>query len=193
MSPGGPSQQYDPWAGQHVPSQGPGPSLLLPSHGAETVDAPGYPSAPAQTALSSSAAASPFPAAMSTPFAQASYPPGSAPDPWAAQPGFPSSSSAQPANPWGPETAYPSANPWNPMAAASNPWGAGAASQTPAQLSGDQGAPGSEYRTTDGRPAIALMVFGFAGKMYCWRPSSSGMPVRAKVASIKHICEILQT
>ena len=79
------------------------------------------------------------------------------------------------------------------MAAASNPWGAGAASQTPAQLSGDQGAPGSEYRTTDGRPAIALMVFGFAGKMYCWRPSSSGMPVRAKVASIKHICEILQT
>ena len=83
------------------------------------------------------------------------------------------------------------------MAAASNPWGAGAASQTPSQLSGDQGAPGSEYRTTDGRPAIALMVFGFAGKMYCWRPalpSSSGMPVHARLRLLdKHMCKVLPT
>ncbi|KAL0026968.1 hypothetical protein WJX79_003842 [Trebouxia sp. C0005] len=32
---------------------------------------------------------------------------------------------------------------------------------------------GSEYRSPDGRPVVSLMLFGFAGKMYCWRPATS--------------------
>ncbi|DBA94995.1 TPA: hypothetical protein ACH3X1_002518 [Trebouxia sp. C0004] len=135
-----------------------------------------------------SVAASPFPTTTSSPFAQAGYPPQS--DPWAfepepsssllhAQPEYPPSFPAQPVNPWTPVATYPGANPWDPSAAASSPWDSGAASQAPAVLGGEYGGQDCEYRSPDGRPAVSLMVFGFAGKMYCWSPatftSSSGI------------------
>ncbi len=181
----GAPQQHDRWAGQHVPSQGFSPHLspLLPSHGATPLNAPqGYSSGQVPAAPVASAAASSFPTTMSSPFAQAGYPPQS--DPWAfepepssslppAQPGFHPSSSAQPANPWGPVATHPGANPWDPSAAASSPWDSGMAGQAPAGLGGEYGGQGSEYRSPDGRPAVSLMVFGFAGKMYCWRPATS--------------------
>jgi len=47
------------------------------------------------------------------------------------------------------------------------------AGQAPAGLGGENGGQGSEYSSPDGRPAVSLMVFGFAGKMYCWRPATS--------------------
>ena len=172
-----------------MPSQGfpPNPTPVLQSHGAEALNAPSYLPGQAPAAPVTSAAGSPFPATMSSPFAQAGYPPHASSDPWASQPvtssssypvpsqpSYTSSSSAQPANPWGPGTAYSSTNPWDPVAAAVSPWDAGSAGQTPADtLGGEYGGQDSGYRSTDGRPAIALMVFGFAGKMYCWRPASS--------------------
>jgi len=189
----GAPQQYDPWAGQHVPSQGfsPHPSPLFPSHGANPLNPPGYSSGQVPAAP---AAASSFPTTMSSPFAQACYPPQS--DPWAfepepsssllpAQPGYPPSVPAQPVNLWAPVATYPGANPWDPSAAASSPWDSGMAGQAPAGLGGEYGGQDSEYRSPDGRPAVPLMVFGFAGKMYCWRPatstSSSGQSVSQSV------------
>ena len=188
----GASQQHDSWSGQHVPSQGfsSHSSPLLPSHGAISLDPLGYPSGQFPAAPVASAAASSFPTTMSSPFAQAGYPPQS--DSWAfepepssslppAQPGYHSSFPAQPVNLWTPVATHPGANPWEPSAAASSPWDSGAAGQAPAVLGGDYGGQGSEYRSPDGRPAVSLMVFGFAGKMYCWRPvastSSSGQSV----------------
>ena len=179
------SQQYDPWAGQHVPSQGfsPGPNPLHRSFVAETLDSPGYPQGQAPAAPMTSAAALPFPSAMSSPFAQTGYPPYSSSDPWAAEPEYPTSSS-QPVNPWAPGTVQPVPNPWDSAAPSPNPWDQGmhvaspwdarAARQTPAAAQGGEyGAQDSGYRSTDGRPAVALMVFGFAGKIYCWRPAAS--------------------
>ena len=186
----GASQQHDRWAGQHVPSQGFSPHLspLLPSHGANPLNPPGYSQGQVPAAPVASAAGSSFPTTMSSPFAQAGYL--SQSDPWAfepepssslppAQPGYPSSSSAQPANPWAPVATHPGANPWDPSAAGSSPWDSGVAGQAPGVLGGEYGGQGSEYRSPDGRPAVSLMVFGFAGKMYCWRPatSSSGQSV----------------
>ncbi|KAL0050461.1 hypothetical protein WJX82_011650 [Trebouxia sp. C0006] len=180
----GASQQHDRWAGQHVPSQGFSPHLspLLPSHGANPLNPPGYSPGQIPAAPVASAAASSFPTTMSSPFAQAGYPPQS--DPWAfepepssslppAQPGYPPSSSAQPANIWAPVATHPGANPWDPSAAGSSPWDSGVAGQAPAGLGGEYGGQDSEYRSPDGRPAVPLMVFGFAGKMYCWRPATS--------------------
>ena len=68
---------------------------------------------------------------------------------------------------------HPGANPWDPSAAASRSWDSGVEGQAPGVLGGEYGGQGSEYRSPDGRPAVSLMVFGFAGKMYCWRPATS--------------------
>ena len=190
---GKPSQLYDPWAGQHVPSQGFSPHLaaLGQSFGTANVATSSDPqqqyfAAPATdsaTTAAAATAASPFPATMSTPFAQAGYPATS--DPWAAHPSHsfvpdqtyadPSAtSSSHQQNPWAASSAYPVPNPWDPMAAAANPWDASGGQESPAAvLGGDNGGLDSGYRSCDGRPAVSLFVFGFAGKMYCWRPTAS--------------------
>lgn len=194
----GGSPQYDPWAGQHVPSQGftphlnplpipADPYLGPPDQAAGTMPLgdPGnpyhqFPAAAAAYAASSSAtpAAAPFPLAMSSPFAQAGYP--AASDPWATHPpnpphpqhaesGFPSSSQQQ--NPWADSTSHLALNPWDPMAAAGSHWDAAGGEGIPAAvLGGAQGGFSEGYRSPDGRPAVALLVLGFAGKAYCWRP-----------------------
>lgn len=206
-SPSGPqaaaggSAEYDPWAGQHVPSQGFTPHLNpLPTpadpyldprdQAAETMPLgdPGNPYQPfpaaaaAYTASSAAAPAAPlFPLAMSSPFAQAGYPATS--DPWATHPpnpstpphaesGFPSPSQHQ--NPWADSTSHLAVNPWNPMAAAGSPWDTARGGDTPAAvLVGDHGGLSEGYRSPDGRPAVALLVLGFAGKAYCWRPTAT--------------------
>ena len=130
-----------------------------------------------------SQAASPFPLAMSSPFAQAGYP--AASDPWATNPNFPSSSQpsyadpgfpscSQQQSPWAAGASHHTQNPWDPRAAAANPWDTSRGDETPAAvLNGDNGGLDSVYRSTDGRPAMALLLFGFAGKTYCWRPTAS--------------------
>lgn len=190
----GASQQHDSWAGQHVPSQGfsSHSNPLLSSHGANPNL--GYSSGQVPAAPVASAAAPSFPTTMSSPFAQAGYPPQS--DPWAfepepsssllpAQPEYHPSSPAQPANLWTPVVTHAGANPWDPAAAGSSPWNSGAAGQVSGVLGGEYGGQGSEYRSPDGRPVVSLMLFGFAGKMYCWRPatstSSSGQSVNQSV------------
>ena len=186
-------QQYDPWAGQHVPSQGFSPHLAAfgPSFDTGSAATSSYPqqqylAAPANDSATTSAAAVaafPFPSTMSTPFAQAGYPANS--DPWAthaSHPSVPDQLSANPSiasslhqqNPWAATSAYPVPSPLDPMTAAANVWDASGGQESPAAvLGGDNGGLDSGYRSCDGRPAVSLFVFGFAGKMYCWRPIAS--------------------
>ena len=187
------AQEYDPWAGQHVPSQGCSPHLnaLEQVHGTIPLHS-GYPyqqfpAAAGAASEAASGAAAPFPLAMSSPFAQAGY--SAASDPWATNPshpcssqplypdsGFPSGSvsSSQQQNLWAVDTSGLAPNPWDPHAAAANPWDTSRGGEAPAAvLSGDNGGLDSGYRSSDGRPAVALLVFGFAGKVYCWHPTAS--------------------
>lgn len=147
----------------------------------------GFPAVAAAFGASSAAspAASAFPMAMSSPFAQAGY--HAAPDPWGthppsfptpseapyAEPGFASSSQQQ--DPWAGTTPNLALNPWDPKAAAAgSPWDSARGEETPAAVwGGDQGGLDEGYRSADGRPAVALLVFGFAGKAYCWQPTTS--------------------
>ena len=187
----GPTQEYDPWAGQHVPSQGFSPHLAALDQSPDTTDLdfPAYPPQqfPAGAAMPASsadpAAASLFPMSLPSPFSQAGYPATSdlwndsqdysaSSDPAIADPSFPTSSPQQ--DLWVPSAAYPAARVWDPATAAANPWDTYGGDETPAAvLGGDNGGLDSGYRSTDGRPAVALFVFGFAGKLYCWRPAVS--------------------
>lgn len=186
------TQDYDPWAGQHVPSQGYGPHLdaleqthaTAPLHSGNHFPAVVAASQAASGTASQTAAA--FPLAMSSPFAQPGF--SAASDPWAPNPNQPSSSQrldprsgfpsvpinnfSQQQNPWAGDTS--AQNPWGTSAAAANPWNTSRGSEAPAAaLGGDNGGLDSGYRSTDGRPAVALLVFGFAGKVYSWQPTAS--------------------
>lgn len=187
------THEHDPWAGQHVPSQGYSPHLHALEQTHETAPLhPGHPhqhfpaapvASPAASQAASQAAAA-FPVTMSSPFAQAGYP--AAFGPWAPNPHHPPSSqpmypdsgippvpvtSSRHQNPWAANT---SPNPWDLSAATANPWDTSRGEEAPAAvLGGDNGGLDPGYRSLEGRPAVALLAFGFAGKVYCWQPTAS--------------------
>ena len=190
------TQEYDPWAGQHVPSQGCRPHLdaleqtnvTAPLHSGYSYQH--FPAVAAASQAASGAAfqtAAAFPLTMSSPFAQAGYSAASDPwatntnqttssehlDPYSGSPSVPINSSQQ-QNPWAADTSHLASNPWDSGTAAANPWDLSRGSEAPAAvLSGANGGLDSGYRSSDGRPAAALLVFGFAGKVYCWQPTAS--------------------